>query len=185
MLPERLSNFICSLRPNEEKLTYSILFRFNNKKELVNSRIERTIIKSDQRFSYEEAQQRIETKEGSYSKEIILMHELAEKLRESRFQKGAINFDRVEVNFNLDERKTIRVFLHSKEANRLIEEFMLLANRTVAEKIGKYLKIKKPKFFLIVFMIYPSDKLDTLSEFIARFGYKLEPAEVKQPYRAL
>ena len=176
MLPERLSNFICSLRPNEEKLTYSILFRFNNKKELVNSRIERTIIKSDQRFSYEEAQQRIETKEGSYSKEIILIHELAEKLRESRFQKGAINFDRVEVNFNLDENgKPLGVFFtQSKEANRLIEEFMLLANRTVAEKIGKVPKNQKPKVFPYRIHDLPDpDKLDTLSEFIARFGYKI------------
>ncbi len=177
MLPERLSNFICSLRPQEEKLTYSVLFRFNSQKKLIDSKITRTIIKSDQRFSYEEAQERIETQKGSFSEEISLLHQLAEKLREDRFQKGAINFDRMEVHFNLDENgKPLGVyFTQNKEANRLIEEFMLLANRTVAEKIGKVPGSQKPKTFPYRIHDLPDpDKLENLSEFIARFGYKIK-----------
>ncbi len=176
MLPERLSNFICSLRPDEEKLTYSVLFRFNSKQELIDSKITRTVIKSDQRFSYEEAQERIETGQGSYSKEIIAIHQLAEKLREDRFKKGAINFDRVEVRFNLDEngRPLGVYFTESKEANKLIEEFMLLANRTVAEKIGRVSDTHKARTFPYRIHDLPDpDKLENLSEFIARFGYKI------------
>lgn len=176
MLPERLSNFICSLRPDEEKLTYSVLFRFNKEKKLIDSKITRTVIKSDQRFTYEEAQERIETRQGSYSKEILAIHQLAEKLREDRFKKGAINFDRVEVRFNLDENgKPLGVyFTESKEANKLIEEFMLLANRTVAEKIGRVSGAQKAKTFPYRIHDLPDpDKLENLSEFIARFGYKI------------
>lgn len=176
MLPERLSNFICSLRPDEEKLTYSVLFRFNNQQELIDSKITRTVIKSDQRFTYEEAQERIETGQGSYSKEILAIHQLAEKLRKDRFKKGAINFDRVEVRFNLDENgKPLGVyFTESKEANKLIEEFMLLANRTVAEKIGRVSGTQKAKTFPYRIHDLPDpDKLENLSEFIARFGYKI------------
>ena len=139
MLPERLCNFICSLRPNEEKLAYSAIFEMTDKGEIKNSRIVHTVIKSDRRFTYEEAQQIIETKEGDFKEEILKLDALAKILREKRFAAGAINFDRYEVKFEIDEKgKPISVyFKESKDANKLVEEFMLLANRTVAEKIGR------------------------------------------------
>ena len=136
MLPERLCNFICSLRPNEEKLAYSAIFEMTDKGEIKNSRIVHTVIKSDRRFTYEEAQQIIETKEGDFKEEILKLDALAKILREKRFAAGAINFDRYEVKFEIDEKgKPISVyFKESKDANKLVEEFMLLANRTVAER---------------------------------------------------
>ena len=145
MLPERLCNFICSLRPDEEKLAFSVIFNMNEKGEVKDSRIVHTIIKSDRRFTYEEAQKEIETGEGDYKKEILELNKLAQILRKQRLAAGAIDFDRVEVKFEIDETgKPLSVyFKESKEANKLIEEFMLLANRTVAEKIGKEPKNKK------------------------------------------
>lgn len=136
MLPERLCNFICSLRPDEEKLAYSAIFEMTDKGEVKNSRIVHTVIKSDRRFTYEEAQQIIETKEGDFKEEILKLDSLAKILREKRFTAGAINFDRYEVKFEIDEQgKPVSVyFKESKDANKLVEEFMLLANRTVAEK---------------------------------------------------
>ena len=149
MLPERLCNFICSLRPDEEKLAYSAIFEMTDKGEVKNSRIVHTVIKSDRRFTYEEAQQIIETKEGDFKEEILKLDSLAKILREKRFTAGAINFDRYEVKFEIDEQgKPVSVyFKESKDANKLVEEFMLLANRTVAEKIGRVPKSKKPKVF--------------------------------------
>ena len=135
MLPERLCNQICSLRPNEEKLCFSVIFELNNQAEVVQSRIARVIIKSNRRFTYEEAQEVIETGQGDYAEEILALNRLAQKLREKRFKEGAIAFDRYEVKFDIDEKgKPIGTYIKvSKEANKLIEEFMLLANRTVAE----------------------------------------------------
>lgn len=152
MLPERLCNFICSLRPDEEKLAFSVIFNMNEKGEVKDSRIVHTIIKSDRRFTYEEAQKVIETGEGDYKEEILELNKLAQILRKQRLVAGAIDFDRVEVKFEIDETgKPLSVyFKESKEANKLIEEFMLLANRTVAEKSVKYLKTRKPKYSLIV-----------------------------------
>lgn len=152
MLPERLCNFICSLRPDEEKLAFSVIFNMNEKGEVKDSRIVHTIIKSDRRFTYEEAQKVIETGEGDYKEEILELNKLAQILRKQRLAAGAIDFDRVEVKFEIDETgKPLSVyFKESKEANKLIEEFMLLANRTVAEKSVKYLKTRKPKYSLIV-----------------------------------
>ena len=145
MLPERLCNLLCSLRPNEEKLAYSVIFEMNDKAEVKNSRIVKTVIKSDRRFTYEEAQAIIDTGEGEYKDEILKLNELAQILRQNRMAAGAVDFDRVEVRFEIDEKgKPISVyFKESKEANKLIEEFMLLANRTVAECIGKVPKNKK------------------------------------------
>lgn len=142
MLPERLCNFICSLRPDEEKLAFSVIFNMNEKGEVKDSRIVHTIIKSDRRFTYEEAQKVIETGEGDYKEEILELNKQAQILRKQRLAAGAIDFDRVEVKFEIDETgKPLSVyFKESKEANKLIEEFMLLANRTVAEKSVKYLK---------------------------------------------
>ena len=177
MLPERLCNQVCSLRPNEEKLCYSVIFELNNKAEIQNSRIVRTIIKSDRRFTYEEAQDVIESGKGDYKDEILILNDLAQKLRTKRFSNGAINFDRHEVKFEIDETgKPISVYFKtSKEANKLIEEFMLLANRTVAEAIGKVPKGRKAKAFVYRVHDLPDpEKMNNLATFIRRFGYNLK-----------
>jgi ribonuclease R len=177
MLPERLSNGLCSLRPQEEKLCFSLIFELNEKAEILNSRIVRTVIKSDRRFTYEDAQAVIETGTGEFTNEILQLNNLAKQLRERRFANGAINFERYEVKFNLDEKgKPLGVyFKESKEANHLIEEFMLLANKAVAEAIGKVAKSKKPKTFVYRIHDVPDpEKLDTLNTFILRFGHKIK-----------
>ncbi len=182
MLPERLCNFICSLRPNEEKLAFSVIFDMNEKGEVKDARIQHTVIKSDRRFTYEEAQKVIETGEGDYKEEILELNKLAQILRKQRLASGAIDFDRVEVKFEIDETgKPLSVyFKESKEANKLIEEFMLLANRTVAEKIGKVPKNKKPKVFPYRIHDLPDpDKLENLNWFINRFGYKIRTSGSK------
>ena len=176
MLPERLCNFICSLRPDEEKLAYSVIFEMNEKAEVKNYRIRHTVIKSNSRFTYEEAQQIIETGEGDYKEEVLQLNRLAQILREKRMAAGSINFDRCEVKFEIDETgKPLSVYFKvSKEANKLIEEFMLLANKTVAEYVGKVPKNKKPKVLPYRIHDLPDpDKLDNLNQFIARFGYKI------------
>ena len=182
MLPERLCNQICSLRPNEEKLCFSVIFELNKNAEIQQSHITRTIIKSDRRFTYEEAQQIIETKEGDYKEEVLMLDTIAKALREKRFAAGAINFDRYEVKFEIDEKgKPISVyFKESKDANKLVEEFMLLANKTVAEKIGRVPKNKKPKVLPYRIHDLPDpEKLENLSQFIARFGYKVRTSGTK------
>jgi len=176
MLPERLCNFICSLRPDEEKLAYSVIFEMNEKAEVKNYRIRHTVIKSNRRFTYEEAQQIIETGEGDYKEEVLQLNRQAQILREKRMAAGSINFDRCEVKFEIDETgKPLSVYFKvSKEANKLIEEFMLLANKTVAEYVGKVPKNKKPKVLPYRIHDLPDpDKLDNLNQFIARFGYKI------------
>lgn len=182
MLPERLCNFICSLRPNEEKLAFSVIFDITEKGEVKDSRVVHTVINSDRRFTYEEAQQIIETKEGDFKEEVLMLDTIAKALRERRFAAGAINFDRYEVKFEIDEKgKPVNVyFKFSKDANKLVEEFMLLANRTVAEKIGKVPKGKKAKVLPYRIHDLPDpEKLDNLSQFIARFGYKLRTSGTK------
>ena len=178
MLPERLSNGLCSLRPQEEKLCFSVIFNLNDKAEIKKSRIVRTVIKSDSRLTYEDAQAVIETGKGDFSSEILKMNDLAIQLRERRFADGAINFERYEVKFNLDEKgKPLGVyFKESKEANHLIEEFMLLANKAVAEAIGRVPKGKKAQTFVYRIHDIPDpEKLDTLNNFILRFGHKIKP----------
>ena len=182
MLPERLCNLLCSLRPDEEKLAYSVIFEMNEKAEVKHSRIVKTVIKSDRRFTYEEAQAVIETGEGDYKEEILQLNKLAAILRANRMAHGAIDFDRVEVRFNIDEKgKPLSVyFKQSKEANKLIEEFMLLANRTVAECIGKVPKNKKAKVFPYRIHDLPEpEKLDNLNWFVNRFGYKIRTSGTK------
>lgn len=177
MLPERLCNQICSLRPDEEKLCFSAIFELNDNADVKSSRICRTIIKSDRRFTYEEAQEVIEKEEGAYKEEILTLNSLAKKLRERRFKNGAINFDRYEVKFEIDENgKPVNVyFKESKEANKLIEEFMLLANRTVAEFVGRPPKGKTKKTFVYRIHDLPDpDKMENFATFIRRFGYKLK-----------
>ena len=182
MLPERLCNLLCSLRPNEEKLAYSAIFEMNDKAEVKKSRIVKTVIKSDRRFTYEEAQAVIESGEGEYKDEILKLNELAQILRKNRMASGAVDFDRVEVRFEIDEKgKPLSVyFKESKEANKLIEEFMLLANRTVAERIGKVAKDKKAKVFPYRIHDLPDpDKLENLNWFVNRFGYKIRTSGSK------
>lgn len=182
MLPERLSNYICSLRPNEEKLCHSVIFEMNDKAEVLKYHIAHTIIKSDSRLTYEDAQAIIETGKGDFSSEILVLNNLAKQLRERRFANGAINFERYEVKFNLDENgKPLGVyFKESKEANHLIEEFMLLANRTVAEHIGKVPKGKKAKTFVYrVHEVPDIDKLEDFNAFILRFGHKIKTSGTK------
>ena len=182
MLPERLCNLLCSLRPNEEKLAYSAIFEMNDKAEVKKSRIVKTVIKSDRRFTYEEAQAIIETGEGEFKQEILKLNELAQILRKNRMAAGAVDFDRVEVRFEIDEKgKPLSVyFKESKEANKLIEEFMLLANRTVAERIGKVPKDKKAKVFPYRIHDLPDpNKLESLNWFANRFGYKIRTSGSK------
>lgn len=144
MLPERISNELCSLRPKEDKLTFSAVFEINSKAEVKNYLLGKTIIHSNHRFTYEDVQEIIEKKEGIYKDEILLLNTLAQKFRKKRFTKGAINFSSQEVRFSLDEKgKPVGVVIkESKEAHQLIEEFMLLANRTVAEHVSK-IKVNK------------------------------------------
>ena len=182
MLPEKLCNNLCSLRPDEDKLAYSVVFELDEDAYVRNSRIVHTIIRSNRRFCYEEVQAIIENQQGEFVDEILVLDKMAKKLRERRFKNGAVNFDRVEVKFNIDENgKPLSVyFKESKDANKLIEEFMLLANRTVAEKIGKVGKDKKAKTFVYRVHDLPDpEKLDNLSQFISRFGYKLRTSGSK------
>jgi len=178
MLPERLSNFICSLRPDEEKLTYSAIFKMNNFADIIDYKIARTVIKSDRRFSYEEAQNIIETGEGDFAKEMLKLNELALILRSKRFASGAIAFERSEVKFDLDENgKPLGTYMQEpKESNNLIEEFMLLANQTVATHI-KNVKGENGKIKNFVYRIHDVPnltKLTNFAEFIQRFGYKIK-----------
>lgn len=174
MLPERLCNQICSLRPDEEKLCFSCVFEMDDHAVVKNHRIVRTVIKSDRRYAYEEAQAIIEGDHGDFEEEILTLDRLAKKLREKRFASGAINFDRWEVKFNIDENgKPLSVYFKvARDSNKMIEEFMLLANKTVAEFVGK---AKTPKTFVYrVHDLPDTDKMENFAEFIRRFGYKLK-----------
>lgn len=188
MLPEVLSNNVCSLRPNEEKLCFSSVFEMTDDAEVVAEWFGRTIINSDRRFTYEEAQLVIETEEGDYCDEILTMNRLSKILRATRFKKGSIAFEKMEVKFHLDEvgNPTGVFFKVAKDSNRLIEDFMLLANRKVAEFVGKKKSEKgtasdqkagsKESQRPFVYRIHDKpnpDKLENFSEFVAKFGYKL------------
>ena len=200
MLPERLCNFICSLRPDEEKLAYSAIFILNAKAEIVNWHLAHTVIRSNRRFTYEEAQYILERAgeaspedlhqpgehpeplpkgaepEGDYAQEIITLNRLAKLIRERRFKAGAIGFDRPEVRFEIDDKgKPVSTYVKvAKDANKLIEEFMLLANRSVAEMIGRVPKGKKAKVLPYRIHDVPDpEKLEKLSGFVAKFGYKI------------
>ena len=186
MLPERLSNFLCSLRPDEDKYAYSCIFTLDEEAHPLSARIARTVIRSARRFTYEEAQTIIDTGTGDHAEAILTLHALAQKLRARRFERGSIAFDRPEVRFELDEAgKPIEVHIkESKPAHQLIEEFMLLANRTVAERIADasrqditpelHLKKRTPPTFVYRIHEAPDgEKLRSLSEFVARMGYKL------------
>ena len=177
MLPEHLSNFICSLRPDEEKLTYSCIFTINDLAEVIDYKIARTVIKSDRRFTYEEAQEIIETGKGDFATEVLRLNDLAKKLREKRFASGAIAFERSEVRFEIDDTgKPVSVFFkESKDSNKLIEEFMLLANKYVAQHIGMPRNKEKPKTFVYRIHDVPNpEKLSNFATFIKKFGYKIK-----------
>jgi ribonuclease R len=177
MLPEHLCNGICSLRPNEEKLAFSCVFELDDNANIINHRIVRTVIKSDRRFAYEEAQEVIETGKGDLANEILTLDRLAKKLRERRFENGSIAFDREEVKFNIDEtgHPTSVYFKVSQDANKLIEEFMLLANRTVAETVGRNEKRRKSKAFVYRVHDQPDPaKLADVATIARTFGYKLK-----------
>lgn len=174
MLPERLCNQICSLRADEEKLCFSCVFEMDDHGQVKKHRIVRTVIKSNRRFTYEEAQNIIETGSGDYASEVLILDKLAKILRKKRFDSGAINFDRWEVKFNIDETgKPLSVYFKmAKDSNKMIEEFMLLANRTVAEFVGKS---KTPKTFVYRIHDLPNEeKMENFAAFIRRFGYKLK-----------
>ncbi len=200
MLPEHLCNFVCSLRPDEEKLTYSAVFDLDDNAEIKSWRLVHTVIKSNRRFAYEEVQQILEDNgvidgtgqpappagpegyKGEYAEELVTLDMLAKKLREARFKNGAVKFEREEMRFEVDETgKPVRCyFKKSKDANKLIEEFMLLANRSVAESIGKVKKGQKAK--TLPYRIHDAPdptKLETLREFIVKFGYRLKTAGTK------
>ncbi|WP_303742858.1 ribonuclease R, partial [uncultured Duncaniella sp.] len=177
MLPEHLCNGICSLRPDEEKLAFSVIFEMDAQARVYNSMIARTVIKSNRRFSYEEAQSVIETGMGDCVEAILALDSMAKQLRKERYEEGSVEFDRAEVKFEISPDGTpLGVFFKvSKDANKLIEEFMLLANKTVASYVGKPKDKKKPKAF--VYRIHDVPDAQRLADFsaIARgFGYKVK-----------
>lgn len=177
MLPEKLSNFVCSLRPNEEKLCFSAIFEMDDNAHIYNEWYGKTVINSDRRYAYEEVQEMIEGAEGDFKPEIMVLHSLAQKLRTERFGKGAINFETQEVKFHLDDKGApIGVYIkEQKEANFLVEDFMLLANRKVAESIGGKKAGKEPKTFVYRIHDEPSpEKINQFSAFVSKLGYTLK-----------
>ena len=200
MLPERLCNFICSLRPDEEKLAYSVIFEMNDEADIKRWHLAHTVIKSNRRYVYEEVQALLEDNgvrdgegmpappapEGGYkgenAEQLITLDRLAKKMRAARFKNGAVKFDREELRFDVDEKgKPVRCyFKKSKDANKLVEEFMLLANRTVAESIAIVPKGKKAKTLPYRIHDCPDPtKLETLREFVVKFGYKMKTGGTK------
>lgn len=178
MLPEKLSNNVCSLRPGEDKLCYSAVFELDDKANVLNEWFGRTVIHSQRRFSYEEAQDVIETGEGDMQKEILALQALALQMRKERFRNGAITFEKVEIKFRLDHRgHPVDVYLkQNKDSNKLIEEFMLLANRRVATLVGERMMKEKGKEFPFVYRVHntPSkEKLENFAVFASRFGYSV------------
>jgi len=176
MLPETLSNDLCSLKANEDKLCFSAVFELNNQSEIIKEWFGKTIIHSNRRFDYDEVQQIIETQKGDFAGEIAVLNRLAKNLREQRLRNGSINFETVEVKFKLDEKgKPIDVFVKEiKESNELIEDFMLLANKRVAEFVGKKTKNHNPKTFIYRIHDEPNpEKLTTFVNFVTKLGYKM------------
>ena len=187
MLPEHLSNGVGSLRPDEDKLTFSVIFVMSDDGKVLDSHIARTVIRSDRRFTYEEAQEVIETGKGDYADEILSLDRLAKILRKNRYDNGSVDFDRVEVRFDIDDKgHPVSVFFkESKDANKLIEEFMLLANKTVAAAIGIVPKRKKAKAFVYRVHDQPdAERLTNLAELARAFGYKIktkgEPSDINR-----
>jgi ribonuclease R len=177
MLPEKLSNGVCSLSPHQDKLCFSAIFEMNEEGHINKEWFGKTVINSDRRFNYEEAQQVIETGHGDMAEELLVLNRIAGKLRDRRFKSGSIAFDRVEVKFNLDENgKPVSVFFkETKDSNRLIEEFMLLANRRVAERIGNPADKKLSRVFVYRIHDRPDpEKLENFNHFIHKFGWGIQ-----------
>jgi ribonuclease R len=191
MLPEHISNFLCSLRPHEDKLTFSAVFQMTPKGQVKQYWIGRTVIHSNHRFTYEEVQEIIEKEDGLYRDEILLLNNIAQRLRKKRFDAGAINFSSTEVRFKLDEKgKPIGIVVkESKEAHQLIEEFMLLANKYVAENVSKIEVNKKPLPFPYRVHDLPSEeKLLPFMAFARKFGHKFDtssPEKVAESFNAM
>ncbi len=188
MLPERLSNGLCSLRPNEDKLCFSAVFEMDEEARIIEEWFGKTIIHSDKRFAYEDVQEVIENKAGTYDREILKLNDLAYKLREEKFKQGAISFETTEVKFKLDERgKPTGVYVKErKDAHKLIEDFMLLANRKVAEYVSK--KGKGKHKYTFVYRVHDSPKPDALAsfaQFAARFGYRINTKSDKETAKSL
>ena len=190
MLPERLCNFVCSLRPDEEKLCYSVIFVLDDDANIKDWHLAHTVIKSNRRYAYEEVQEILEGKDGDYADELRILDKMAKRLRERRFKNGAVKFDREELHFDIDDdgKPTRCYFKKSTDATQLIEEFMLLANRTVAEFIGKAGKAKKEdsgkpsKGKTFVYRIHDQpdpQKLESLRTALAPFGYKVKTSGTK------
>jgi ribonuclease R len=178
MLPERLSNGLCSLRPNEDKLTFSCVFEMDDSGDVLNQWIGRTVTHSDRRFAYEEGQENIDQQSGDFYQELTLLNELAKKLRKRRFEKGAVNFETVEVKFKLDESgKPLGLMVKErKDIHKLIEEFMLLANRTVAEFVHNKNK-GKDTFVYRIHDQPDADRLETFANFAKKFGHDIKLEE--------
>ncbi len=177
MLPEKLSNEVCSLRPDEDKLTYSVVMNINSGGRVFKTWIGKTIINSNRRFNYEEVQEIIDTGSGDHADDITVLNNIAKKVREKRMRVGAIDFASQDVSFKLDDDgKPLEVlFKEQNDSHRLIEEFMLLANRSVAEKIGKIREGRKPKTFVYRVHDIPNpEKLNHLKEFVGKLGYKIK-----------
>jgi len=188
MLPERLSNNLCSLRPNEDKLCFSAVFEIDDKATILSEWFGKTVIHSDKRLSYEDAQELIETKEGELSDELAILNRLAYIMREKRFKNGAISFETVETKFRLDENgKPLGVYVQErKDAHKLIEDYMLLANKKVAEFIGKNHKGKNKLTFIYRAHDVPKEtSLLNFSQFAARFGYKINTGSSKETAHSL
>ncbi len=184
MLPEKLSNFVCSLRPHEEKLTFSAVFEIDSNAKVINQWFGRTVINSDRRYTYEEVQEMIEGAEGDFKPELMVLHDLASKLRNERFRQGSINFRSEEIKFVLDETgKPLSAKVKiQKEANHLVEEFMLLANKKVAEFVGtkKVGEKQQPKTFIYRIHDEPNpERLSQFSEFLKKLGYRISMASRK------
>ena len=180
MLPEKLSNELCSLRPHEEKLTFSAVFELNAQAHIQHEWFGRTVIYSDRRFAYEEAQEVMDTQQGDYVEELMQLNQLAKQLREQRFAQGAVNFETTEVKFKLDEEGNPLEVIPKvrKDAHKLIEEFMLLANRQVARFAFHYQKRGQKNTFVYRTHDYPNlEKITEFAEFAQRFGYKLQVTE--------
>lgn len=189
MLPEVLSNGVCSLRPNEDKYTFSAVFEMDEKARILKQWFGRTVTHSDRRFTYEEAQERIESGEGDLAEEILVLDRLAKILRDERIKNGAITFDRSEVRFNLDENNDpIGVYFKiSKDSNHLIEEFMLLANRKVSEYVSLGRK-SEPTQNTFIYRVHDDPdpaKLESLKEFVGTFGYKMNISNTKNTTQSI
>lgn len=186
MLPERLSNGLCSLRPNEDKLTFSCVFEMDDNADVLNHWIGRTVTHSNRRFAYEEAQENIDNQAGDFYQELTFLNDLAKKIRKRRFDKGAVNFETVEVKFKLDEKGTPLGLMvkERKDIHKLIEEFMLLANRTVAEFI--YNRNKGNDTFVYRIHDFPDmERLETFSNFAKKFGHEVQITEGSRISKAL